>query len=378
MKNLKIIIPIIVFTLIIESCSEKGAIIFNKESIDSSYLTLRKIKNSNYSESNSISFDNILLEKIDVYDNDLFYSEINNYIDLDNIEVFSSIIYFNSNEIIGYELFFIENNNLNHAFYKKVNNSYELIFNLKDNKIKHINVEFVFNYYLSNYENISIKLFINYSFNYDIYFNQRSEFDIYKQHIIFDNTTINRNNNQQNLRILAGGLCWGNCISEMDTGDCDFIHGCQGVCYRTLIEDEIKNKNYFNKVTIQNNFTNNETLHYEFRDFLNESIIGKKYIGYYSSFSSFIDVKNFSFEDFSQIVNLIPSIDNSISKLLDNNSNPSAILIDNTLKNSLITLLNNLKSKSNNNSYTAIINDVITDVNYFSGKSKNQILNEIQ
>ncbi|MDC9721240.1 MAG: hypothetical protein PSN34_00520 [Urechidicola sp.] len=80
--------------------------------------------------------------------------------------------------------------------------------------------------------------------------------------------------------------------------------------------------------------------------------------------------------DISDIFSIIPSVDIALDKLL-NGTDPNAIIVDVSLKNEIITLLNNVKSKSNNIDFQFILNDIIAEINTISGKTKNEIINEL-
>ncbi len=120
------------------------------------------------------------------------------------------------------------------------------------------------------------------------------------------------------------------------------------------------------------------TLHYTFRDyFLYDYSLGQKYISYYYEISEFLG------EDIPtglliQTAYNAYGVNEAISKLLDPSNNGTAIVLNSTLVDNLIDLVNDYKNLYTNATYHQYLDDVISDLNTFEGKTVNELIAYIE
>jgi hypothetical protein len=107
-----------------------------------------------------------------------------------------------------------------------------------------------------------------------------------------------------------------------------------------------------------------------------EKQLGQKYISYYYAISDFILSEDIDLNLVTKIIEGMPSVDVAIAKLLSTGSE-NEIIIDNQFKTDIDEILDILRSKSTNNDFHLLIDDLKNDINYFSNKTKATILNEI-
>lgn len=69
----------------------------------------------------------------------------------------------------------------------------------------------------------------------------------------------------------------------------------------------------------------------------------------------------------------LPSVLSCIDKLTNDSQNTSVTLLTSSTKSSLISVMNDVKAKSSDTDFITIINNVISDLNYFSGQSVGQV-----
>ena len=78
------------------------------------------------------------------------------------------------------------------------------------------------------------------------------------------------------------------------------------------------------------------------------------------------------------MVETLPSFNQSINKLLDDNTNGSEILLTQELSNDVVSILNDIKEISDNPDFQYIIDDFKNDVNLLTDKSKTDLVHSFQ
>ena len=78
------------------------------------------------------------------------------------------------------------------------------------------------------------------------------------------------------------------------------------------------------------------------------------------------------------MVETLPSFNQSINKLLDDNTNGSEILLTQELSNDVVSILNDIKEISDNPDFQYIIDDFKNDVNLLTDKSKTDRVHSFQ
>ena len=120
-------------------------------------------------------------------------------------------------------------------------------------------------------------------------------------------------------------------------------------------------------------------LHRNLRDqFLENYTLGQKHIDYYYAISEFVLISDYNTSTFLQMVETLPSFNQSINKLLDDNTNGSEILLTQELSNDVVSILNDIKEISDNPDFQYIIDDFKNDVNLLTDKSKTDLVHSFQ
>jgi hypothetical protein len=140
-----------------------------------------------------------------------------------------------------------------------------------------------------------------------------------------------------------------------------------------VIYDSIK---YYNLASDAQNLSFDSS--YDFRDnFMDNYAIGQKYINYYYKLSNVGDiydvVKLNNVYDWFIFTKNVFSVANKLQY-----GNSSDIIVDSNFKTSAIAKINEYRALNTNAEMQAILNDIEADLNNFLGKTRAQILTEIQ
>ncbi|MDC9721239.1 MAG: hypothetical protein PSN34_00515 [Urechidicola sp.] len=268
--KLKVLIALILTVTVIYNCKEPDSIEVSQEK--ESVITNYELKKTTSNSKGMVNYSVINVTKEDIYSAKSFNNKINELTNLSlNKNTYSSILYYNENELIGYEFFFEEEAYLKHSFYLKKDEMFEEVFELLDNKIDPTNVEFVISFYLSEYNDLDAKLLINKSFNYNNYEEQKSEFGLFKNAIIY-NPKLNIEDNSGKASSKELPMIGCNAICDaMGWGSCDFdILECTG-CNKSSRASKLLSDESFTVEIINQMLIDNDDLHYDFRDFLENS-----------------------------------------------------------------------------------------------------------
>jgi len=116
-------------------------------------------------------------------------------------------------------------------------------------------------------------------------------------------------------------------------------------------------------------------LHRQFRDdFLANYSLGQKHIDYYYAVSEFVLISDYNTSTFLDMIETLPSFNQSLNKLLNENTNGSDILISQQLSADMKSILNDFKEMSSNQDFQYILDDFITDVDLMTDKTKDEFI----
>lgn len=380
MKKNKILLSIALFTcFLFSNCAntskENGSL--NTETLG---FSVRKFGTDYSSKSEKPSVNEInALGKLYPNDNELL-KNISNSIDLDvNMEYLAiGEFYSEDSELIAYEIYYFDDYLMHSLFKISESGSFNKIFELKDNgKMNIANIEFILTYELKEYSISKYILNVNNSFELEKT-SGSSEMELYKTAKLFQ---LDKNENKSNKSVnyelvdeMSAGVCAG-CYATLVWGNCSAFGGCNSGCKAQTMTNSSQFKTAFPGVDL----LDNKKEYYELRDnVLYTSEVGKKFINYYYSISSYINVSDLSISDMSLIVSMLPNIDNAVNKVLHESKNRNEVIIDEDLKNKALSLISRLKSKTTNFSYNLILQDLESDINKLSLKSKSTFEQELR
>jgi|GEM_PF-6117817 len=114
------------------------------------------------------------------------------------------------------------------------------------------------------------------------------------------------------------------------------------------------------------------SLAYKLRDsLLGNSNFGRKYVNYYYALSGILTVGDYS-NMCAEMVNIMPSINTAVTKVLNPNTYGNSVLIDNTFANNLTTVINDMENLHGDGNYKAILENVKLDIQTIKGMTVNQ------
>lgn len=376
MKKSKLIL-LSLFSVLFFSCVDKQP---NELNPDSTEFTIRKFGLNYSAKSAKTTIEDITVKRTNHENNNKLIEVSSNLINLNpNINYFAiGEFYSNDSKLIAYEVYYFEND-LMHSFFKIDNNgNYNEVFNKKDKGINIANIEFILTYYLEEYNSIKFHLNINNSFDFEKT-SGYTDMEMFKTVKLFNISNNNKLTNRESINYeivnnMGSGVCAG-CYTTLVYGTCNEWLECRSdrICKVSEISNDNRFKSSFPLVDLMDNKEN----YYKLRDdFLNSSRTGKKFISYYYSLSTYININLLNFSDYSLIVSLLPDIDDAVNKIL--NGGEDEIIIDNEFKNKILSLISNLKSKSNDTYYQLILEDLKAEINNLSLKTKNAFKEELQ
>ena len=211
----------------------------------------------------------------------------------------------------------------------------------------------------------------------------RNEFNLFRVRNKYPNNNNQFKGSSSDAYIDVGlGNCGGVSCEESGSGECDGGYYCapDGDCpdcedcdFRTMsVEQSLLSETVANALF-------NLDLHRNLRDqFLENYAIGQKHIDYYYAISAFILISDYNTSTFLQMVETLPSFNQSINKLLDENTNNTEILLTQELSNDVISILNDIKEISDNPDFQHMIDDFKNDIYLLTEKSKIEFINSFQ
>lgn len=119
-------------------------------------------------------------------------------------------------------------------------------------------------------------------------------------------------------------------------------------------------------------------LDYDFRDdFLINSEKGQKYIDYYYTIGSYI-TGEISLPLALKTARTLALFNNVMEIMMDPNAPTNQIVIDSTLKSKLESLIEDYKELSTDQDYIDILDEILSDLDDYSGKTRTEILSMMQ
>ncbi|MEZ4919032.1 MAG: hypothetical protein R2792_07965 [Saprospiraceae bacterium] len=119
--------------------------------------------------------------------------------------------------------------------------------------------------------------------------------------------------------------------------------------------------------------------YYEFRDnFLSNYLIGQKYISYYYALGYFLKTNNlFTTNIIIETAKVSPKVFEIVQKLNSFPEGSSSILITESTKVQLLDLIDKYKALSTNADFHTMLNEISSDIEFYSEKSISQVMEEI-
>lgn len=358
------------FTIFIYNCSNKQPVKLSKEPIE---FNVRKFGSNYSSKSQKSNIEEIKVTRTNYGNKNKLVSVTSSLINLNpNLDYFAiGEFYSNDSKLIAYEVYYFDNEFM-HSFFKiDDNDNFKEVFKLRDKGVNIANIEFLLTYYLEDYSSLEFNLNINDSFDFEKT-SGYTEMEMFKTTKFFNiSNNKNKSNNKEviNYKVIdeiGAGVCAG-CYATLVFGSCNESFTCKskGICGATEISTDEKFNTNFPTVDILKNIKN----YYELRDdFLYHSQTGKKFINYYYSLSTNLDISKLNISDFSLIISLLPDIDKAIENILDEKKDN--IIIDDDLKNKVLNLINRLGNKSTDLYSHLILNDMKEEIVNLSFKKK--------
>ena len=275
-----------------------------------------------------------------------------------------------------------------HSFYNKENGKFILKKKLMETFLNTENQNFlVWKYHKEKYakEGVIVSRIFNLDNNSltDRVNQTRSEFNLFRVRNKYPTNNQFKSSNAETAYIGVGldacgypqcgengnGQCDGGWYCA-DNGDCPPCEDCE---VKTMsVEQSLVSETVANALF-------DLDLHRNLRDqFLEKYTLGQKHIDYYYAISEFVLISDYNTSTFLQMVETLPSFNQSINKLLDDNTNGSEILLTQELSNDVVSILNDIKEISDNPDFQYIIDDFKNDVNLLTDKSKTDLVHSFQ
>ncbi len=118
---------------------------------------------------------------------------------------------------------------------------------------------------------------------------------------------------------------------------------------------------------------NNDSLHYNLRDFSANSAIGRKYINYYYHFGVVYQNK-VTLPTAIETARFLYRFNAQINKLLNPTVYGQDIFFDSAMKNEIIDIINDYKNLYNDTYNNTLLNDILNDLNFYENKTVSQVL----
>jgi len=171
--------------------------------------------------------------------------------------------------------------------------------------------------------------------------------------------------------------CRSGC-SETGTGTCDGGWYCDNSNGDSFCESESSQQQSIElslvpKVEAETLF--NLSLERQLRDeFLNNNSLGQKHINYYYAISEFVLNSDYNVSTFIKMIEVFPSLNQSINKLLDGDYFETDILITQQLNSDLTSIISDFKLMSDNPDFHYILDDLKSDVDIINNRNKDELI----
>ncbi|WP_439128575.1 hypothetical protein [Polaribacter sp.] len=295
---------------------------------------------------------------------------------------------FKDSDIFGFSIYDIQDNNqIVHKFYLKEGESFKLKKELKETFMNTESQNFlVWKYKNKDYNSGNITVSRLFNIDDNTHTNRRNttrnEFNLFVLRHKYPKSNFLQKNSISIYEDAGLADCRSGC-SESGIGTCDGGYYCNpsgGGGGQICKAPSVQNESIQQSLVTENEATNlfNLNLHRQLRDeFLAENSLGLKHIDYYYGISEFILISDYNTSTFIKMIQTLPSLNQSISKLLDNNIE-SDIIINENLNNDLNSIINDYKVISENPDFQFILNDIKQDIDRITNKSENDLILEFQ
>lgn len=146
--------------------------------------------------------------------------------------------------------------------------------------------------------------------------------------------------------------------------------GGGGVCRSQANREQLLSSNAMSSDSVYT--AHNDPLHYSFRDLLNRSEFGQKYIAYYYYFSG-VYQSNVNLIVALKTASVLFSFNSQLAKLLNPAEYGNQVFLTGETKNRIISLINDYKQIYTDAYNNVFLNDIINDLNTYEGKTVNYI-----
>jgi hypothetical protein len=289
-------------------------------------------------------------------------------------------------DIFAFSIYDIkEGNQIVHRFYTKEKGTYILKKELTETFISTENQNFlIWKYYREKY--IKSGVVISRVFNVEDTDlserreNTRNEFNLFRiRHKYPSNSSsLQKNNDDQFVDIGLNDCSYASGCSEVGNGSCSGGYYCAldgdcPICEDCRSQESVVNQSLVSETVADVLF--DLDLHRRLRDdFLNNYSLGQKHIDYYYAISEFVLSSDYNTSTFLKMIETLPSFNQSVNKLLNDNTSGTEILITEELRNDMESIINDFKLMSDNEDFQFILDDLKNDVKIMTNKSKNDLI----
>lgn len=292
----------------------------------------------------------------------------------------------NNEDIFAFSVYDIKSKNqIIHKFYLKENDSFllkkELMETFMNTETQNFLVWKFKNNDFSSTKNISVSRF--YNIDDDVFSkrrtNTRNEFNLFILRNVYPNTSLlQKNSSIMSYQMASLADCSSGC-EENWTGTCDGGYYCivddsdDTICESSDTQEISYQSSVTSKTTAETLF--NLELQRSLRDdFLVNNYQGQKIVDYYYAISEFVLVSDYKVSTVLKMVETLPSFNQSINILLNNDASNNDILITSTLENKITSIINDYKLISDNTDFHYILDDVQNTINSLENKNKNEFI----
>lgn len=288
-----------------------------------------------------------------------------------------SINYFADQNIVGFAIYYISNNNMYVKLYKINNNQISKIdgFPKIVNDVVFQDVNYIGSKYFKN------KNILSYIVKYNKPKLEKNYNDLELERIVSIlniNRSIKQSKNTSAKLVMEAAVC-SMAVPQCQVGNgtrCTY-GGCTKSCTKMLLDSmtaRISEEDEGEEESTDLAKSLPATILYQFESKLNSSSLGSEYVNFYYSIGEhFIDAVQTS--DLWDIFIISPRIKEAIEKF---NNNENVVIVDNNLYNDIQSIMLNVKNNSRSEIFRTAVNDFLNELNLYKGKTAieiDQILN---
>lgn len=384
MKSIKLLIVFALCTIYGCEQKESEAVIQDKS------LIFSITENGYYDVQNDIQFNTSLVNSR--YRQEVLTTTINETLNSNFEHIAGVSIYYEyitgqkiiqANSIIGYGVYFIENNSqLRHAVFKydTDTNKFVLVVSAMEKLMDTKNQIYVFKKYL-NVDKLEfspgVKNIVDVELDRESFYNGRSELSMIRVREVFSGVNFTDRKVVLEVGLKTTGNCNGPC-DESGDGTCDGGQYCDtgSGCLEEDSQDQVVERGLLSSNVAELLF--NKDLHTQLRDdLMSQYNIGSKYINYYYALSDYVIASDYNVALLGQMISTLPDFNGAVEKILDPDTPTSDIIIDANLKNDILAIISEMRNISSDINYNQILNEIENDIVYISEKDKGTVLSEL-